>query len=138
MARQSPTSIAKRRETRSDSRLPWPSFLLFNGLGSALWIGAGVGAGILLKAQIEALLAKLENFGSIAVMLIGAMLAAYIALKWWQRRRFFKTLRMARIGVDELYRLMGEGAQPVVVDVRTAVARQVEPRRDYIEKHAKK
>ena len=111
------------------TRLPWATFLLFNSLGSALWAGTGLAAGMLLKTQIEGVLARLEDMGSVAMMLIGAMLAAYIALKWWQRQRFFKTLRMARISVDELYRLMGEGAQPVVVDVRTAVARQVEPRR---------
>jgi rhodanese-related sulfurtransferase len=35
---------------------------------------------------------------------------------------------MARIGVDELYRLIDEGAEPVVVDVRTTTARTVEPR----------
>ena len=52
----------------------------------------------------------------------------YVAYKWWERRAFYAALRMARIGVDELYRLMDEGANPVVVDVRTTTARTVEPR----------
>jgi rhodanese-related sulfurtransferase len=37
-------------------------------------------------------------------------------------------LRMARISVDELYRMMGEGVPPVVVDVRSQIARRLEPR----------
>ena len=37
-------------------------------------------------------------------------------------------LRMARIGVAELYELIRVGAQPVIVDVRSLTARALEPR----------
>jgi rhodanese-related sulfurtransferase len=37
-------------------------------------------------------------------------------------------LRMARISVDELYALMGANEKPVVVDVRSPVARSLDPR----------
>jgi len=36
---------------------------------------------------------------------------------------------MARISVDELHRLIQEGRDPVVVDVRTHGSRQADPRR---------
>ena len=36
---------------------------------------------------------------------------------------------MARISVDDLYQLMQQGANPVVVDVRSAAARELDPRR---------
>jgi membrane protein DedA with SNARE-associated domain/rhodanese-related sulfurtransferase len=110
------------------TRIGWPRFLWFNTIGSALWVGAGLGAGMLLNTQIEHALAQLGNAGSWALGLIGAALALYIAYKWWERHRFFAALRMARIDVDELYRLMDAGADPVVVDVRSATARSVEPR----------
>ena len=62
-------------------------------------------------------------------LLAGAsLLALYIAYKWFQRARFYSLLRMARIGVDELYELMQAGAAPVVIDVRSATARSLEPR----------
>ena len=47
-------------------------------------------------------------------------IALYIAYKWWQRRRFFAFLRMARITVGELYRLLDSGAAPR--DRRRAIA----------------
>jgi rhodanese-related sulfurtransferase len=62
------------------------------------------------------------------MILAAALLALYIGCKWWERRRFFKMLRMARISVDELYALMDQGANPVVVDVRSPVARSLDPR----------
>jgi rhodanese-related sulfurtransferase len=84
--------------------------------------------GMLLGSQIERLLAYLEGYGTAAVLLIGALVAAYIAFKWWERHRFYAMLRMARISVDELHRLMDEGVAPLVVDVRSPTARAIEPR----------
>ncbi len=107
----------------------WPRFLVFNTLGAALWVGAGVGGGMLLGPQIERLLAYVEEFGTVAIIVLAALLAAYIAFKWWERRSFYAMLRMARIGVDELYRLMDAGHAPLVVDVRTPTARAMQPRR---------
>jgi membrane protein DedA with SNARE-associated domain/rhodanese-related sulfurtransferase len=107
----------------------WPRFLLFNTFGSALWVGAGVGGGMLLGPQIEQLLAYAAQFGAAAFIVLGALLAAYIAFKWWERRSFYAMLRMARIGVDELYGLIDAGDAPLVVDVRTPTARAMQPRR---------
>jgi membrane protein DedA with SNARE-associated domain/rhodanese-related sulfurtransferase len=112
------------------ARIGWLRFLLFTTAGGALWVGAGLGGGILFGQQIESVLVYLENFGVVAVIVIGALFAAYIAFKWWERRRFYAMLRMARISVDELYRLMEAGVPPLlVVDVRSPTARAIEPRR---------
>jgi hypothetical protein len=78
---------------------------------------------------IDRALTLLASIGSRAFLLLGAGLAVFIALKWWQRRRFYKVLRMARISVDELRSLMDDGKSPIVVDVRTAGARLRDPRR---------
>ena len=111
------------------TRIGWPRFLLFNSVGASLWIGAGLGGGFLLRSQIELLLAHLDDFGTIAGIVIGGLFAAYIAFKWWERHRFYAMLRMARISVDELYRLMDAGTKPLIVDVRSPTARSLEPRR---------
>ena len=110
------------------TRISWPRFLVFNTAGGALWVGAGLGIGIVFNAQIERALAWFESTGTYAFGIVVVLLAIYVAYKWWERRAFYAALRMARIGVDELYRLMDEGADPVVVDVRTTTARTVEPR----------
>lgn len=111
------------------SGIGWTRFMLFNTSGSALWVGAGVGGGMLLGPQIEVLLAYVQRFGAIAFIALGALLAAYVAFKWWERRTFYAMLRMARIDVNELYRLMDEGHEPMVVDVRTPIARTMQPQR---------
>src|SRR5258708_11050421 len=110
------------------TRLGWPPFLAFSTAGGALWVTAGMGGGILLGSQIEQLLAFLADYGTLAVILIVAFLAGYVGFKWWERHRFYAKLRMARISVDELYRLMDAGVAPLIVDVRSPTARTIEPR----------
>jgi len=110
------------------TRIGWLPFLVFNTIGGALWVAAGMGGGMLLGSQIERLLAYLARYGSIAVAIIVAIVVGYVAFKWWERHRFYTMLRMARIGVDELYRLMDAGQTPLIVDVRSQIARSLEPR----------
>jgi len=110
------------------ARLGWIRFAFFNGIGVALWAGAGIGAGWLLHAQVDRLLASLRDMGTVALGLAGGLLAAYIGFKWWERRTFYRMLRMARISVDELYGLIDKGEQPAIVDVRSPVARSLDPR----------
>jgi len=94
-----------------------------------LWAGAGVALGMVFHRAIDRALSILASLGSGAFVILAAGLAGFIAFKWWQRRRFYKMLRMARISVDELRRLIDDGDKPLVVDVRTAGARARDPRR---------
>src|SRR5258708_34880880 len=109
-------------------RLGWPAFLLLNGLGVAIWAGVAIGAGMLFHAGIREFIDRLEGLGTLALQVIGVLLAGYVALKWWERRRFYKMLRVARIGVQELRSLIDGGSRPVVVDVRSRVAPALDPR----------
>ena len=110
-------------------RVGWPSFLLFNSLGSVAWGAAGIGAGFLFHRQIYQALAHLEAAGAMSGVLLLLLVAGYVLFKYWQRRRFYKVLRMARISVDELHDLMRKGDQPVIVDVRSPSVRARDGRR---------
>jgi membrane protein DedA with SNARE-associated domain/rhodanese-related sulfurtransferase len=110
------------------TRMHWRRFLSYSALGSVLWVGAGLGAGLLLRPQIVQLLPHLRQVGTTAVALFAAMLVLYVAFKWIQRYRFFAALRSARISVTELYELIASGAAPLIVDVRSATAHQLDPR----------
>lgn len=99
-------------------RMRWPRFVLLTLAGSALWAGVAVAAGALFARHVADLLARLKDWGPVAALIVGALLAAYIALKWWERQRFYKTIRMARITVDELRRLMNGEPKPLIVDLR--------------------
>jgi membrane protein DedA with SNARE-associated domain/rhodanese-related sulfurtransferase len=109
-------------------RIGWLRFVVLSILGAALWVGSGLLAGHLFKEQIALLLVHLDRIGSVAGAIAAALLIAYIGYKWWERRRFYRVLRMARISVIELYQLMQAGGEPVVVDVRSPTARALEPR----------
>ena len=109
-------------------RIGWLRFIFLSTCSAMLWAGAALGAGALFKSQIARLLQHLEDFGGIAGMGLLLLLAAYIAYKWWQRYSFYRLLRMARISVAELYELIQAGASPLVIDVRSITARELEPR----------
>jgi membrane protein DedA with SNARE-associated domain/rhodanese-related sulfurtransferase len=109
-------------------RLSGWSFALLDGLGAAIWAGAAIGTGMLFHHEISQLIGHLEELGGIAIAVIGVLLGGYIASRWRQRRRFYNRLRMARITVDELHRLIGEGQQPVIVDLRTSLVRDQDSR----------
>jgi membrane protein DedA with SNARE-associated domain/rhodanese-related sulfurtransferase len=109
-------------------RVGWPRFIALSTLGAMLWAGSGLIAGALFKSQIEELLVYLDRIGGAAGLIVAGLLAAYIAFKWWERRRFYTKLRMARIHVKDLYELMQSGATPIIVDVRSPTARELEPR----------
>ncbi len=106
-----------------------PAFLLYDAGGALLWAGSGVAGGMIFHRAIDRVLAYLTSIGSAAFGILAAALLLFVAYKWWQRRRFFRILRMARISVEELKGLMDEGHSPIVLDVRTAGARSRDPRR---------
>src|SRR5262249_26112547 len=79
--------------------------------------------------QIEHLLPQMAHLGSRALSLIGVLIALYVAYKWWERKRFYSALRMARIGARDLRELMESGVAPLIVDVRSVTAVTLDPRR---------
>jgi membrane protein DedA with SNARE-associated domain/rhodanese-related sulfurtransferase len=108
-------------------RIGWPRFISLSILAAMLWVGAGLLAGMLFKAQIALLLIHLDRIGGIAFLGALVLLSAYVAFKWWERSRFYKMLRMARISVAELYTLIEGGEAPLIIDVRSPSARALEP-----------
>lgn len=106
-----------------------PSFLLYDGGGALLWAGAGVAGGMIFHQAVGRVLNYLTSIGSAAFGLLAGALLLFMAFKWWQRRRFYKMLRTARITVEELRNLIDGGEIPLVVDVRTVGARARDPRR---------
>jgi membrane protein DedA with SNARE-associated domain/rhodanese-related sulfurtransferase len=102
-------------------------FVALSTISALLWVGAGLSAGALFHAQIRRLLLSLDRIGSIALWMIPALLALYVGYKYLERARFHRLLRMARISVAELYDLIQAGGEPVIIDVRSASARALEP-----------
>jgi len=111
------------------TRMNMVRFAALSLLGATLWVGMALLGGVLLRVQIERLLPRLAGIGAEAIVLVALLLLAYIAFKWWERRRFYAALEVARIGVDELHTRLTGADPPIVVDVRTATAQGLERRR---------
>lgn len=100
------------------------TFILFDGIGAALWAGLGIFLGALFSTTVDDLLNVLTQLGQYGMMLIAIAFVLFVAAKWWQRRRFRQSLRMARISVEELDALLKQGVKPTIVDVRTPGAQR--------------
>lgn len=101
---------------------PKRSFLLFDSIGAAIWAGSAIYLGSLFSTAVDELLDVLINLGLLGVLLLGIALALFVANKWWQRKRFIKSLSMERVSVSELHDMLESGNHPIIVDVRSPLA----------------
>jgi membrane protein DedA with SNARE-associated domain/rhodanese-related sulfurtransferase len=101
------------------ARVPLLQFLAWDCLGNLLWAGSAVGLGRFFHGAVGRMLDALRHLGLWALLLAVGALALVVAMKWWERRRFYKLLRLARISVAELRGLIDSGQAPAIVDVRT-------------------
>jgi rhodanese-related sulfurtransferase len=102
-------------------RIPYVTFIAFDAIGAALWVGVAVAVGYVFREALNDVLATLAALGKWGLALLVAALIAYVASKWWQRHLFVRQLRMDRITVDELKQLMDRDAVAAVLDVRSAL-----------------
>lgn len=103
-------------------------FLLYNGTGSALWAASGLALGLVFHTQVEWLLDRSTGLGSHAIGTVAGIIALYVAYRWWNRWQFRRALGAARITVAELDAMMNRGDEPLVLDVRSRIERQLDGR----------
>jgi len=108
-------------------RIGMQRFLLFNGLGAVLWTLAFVIPGYLFSDQIERLAEGAGRLGLWLAFFFGAGLAAYILYKFVHRQLLLRELRIARITAEELKRMMDDGHELMVVDLRGALDHEADP-----------
>lgn len=97
-------------------------FIVLDSLGAIVWAGAWMGLGYLFSDALELVAARAGHLGNYVLLLVGAALASYVAIKFIQRQRFLRSLRIARITPDELKRRLDAGDDDlVVIDTRSAL-----------------
>src|ERR1044071_442138 len=103
-------------------------FLIFDGVGILLWIGMFELLGYVFSDQLEDVVAYASRFGGLLTVLFVGALAAYVGWKYVQRRRFLRSLRVARITPEQLKAELDSGADVLIVDLRHGIEDETEPR----------
>lgn len=99
-------------------RMHLARFLAADGAGAAIWVITFSGIGYIFREQLEVAAQYALGWGKgLGIVLVG-LLALYILWKAWQRKRFIRKLRVARITGDELRRMLEAGEQVMIVDLR--------------------
>ncbi len=108
-------------------KIPLGLFLLCEAAGALAWSATWIGLGYVFSDLIEPIAAEASRLGGTSVVILLGLLAAYVGVKYVQRQRFFRALRMARISPETLKQMMDDGKATMVVDLRTAVGVQERP-----------
>jgi membrane protein DedA with SNARE-associated domain/rhodanese-related sulfurtransferase len=100
------------------TKMPLRAFLLLNGIGALLFVSVAVVVGWIFQDAVTDILRMLADIGKLGVLFVLALLGLYLLGRWWRRQVFIRQLGGDRITVDELRRLIDEGENPVILDVR--------------------
>ena len=100
-------------------RTPLWRFALFDSIGAFLWSGVAVALGWGLHDAVNEVIAVLLQAGRWGVVTLIVALALYVATKALQRHQLIRSLRMARLSVEELNDMLANEDPPLIVDVRS-------------------
>lgn len=103
-------------------------FLIYNSAGTLIWTITFAGLGFVFSNAIESVANYASQFGTLLLVILLAMLGAFIAFKFSIRRRFLKNLLMARISPVEVMERLENGDPMMIVDLRHAVEFEANPR----------
>lgn len=99
-------------------RMGLPGFVLAAAAGAALWAGLALGAGWLLRDEVQSAIALLDrNVGS-ALIVAGAVAATWLGWKLWQKYRFRQLATVPHITPGELLDALDMPHPPLVLDLR--------------------
>jgi membrane protein DedA with SNARE-associated domain/rhodanese-related sulfurtransferase len=93
-------------------------FLVADGAGSLLYGICFLGLGFLFGNQLDRMFGAMSKIGSSALVLLLALVAIYIILKFLRRQLLLRQLRMARITPEELRKKQLSGEDLVILDLR--------------------
>ena len=109
-------------------KLPFKTFLLFDSLGSLLWVGFFIGAGYLFSREIDIEKIALPDWGQgrvfIALLLL---LALYVGWKYLRKQYLLRKSFSNRITPEELKGKLDAGDEIAVVDVRHPLEFEADP-----------
>jgi|SRR2546423_3715325 len=110
-------------------RMSYLTFLAYELTGTLLWALSLLGVGYIFSEQLDVIVEYGRHSGVPLLLIAAIAIGAWIGFKYYQRRRLFRKLRVARIYPQELKRLIDDGQSVIVVDLRNQLALEAEPMR---------
>lgn len=105
--------------------LRMPQYLLYNGLGTILWVGSGIGLGYAFSDKLEHAVSVVAHLGPTMVLILLGGVAGYVAYKVWHHFRVGR--REPRLTVQQVTEKISAGEDPVFIDLRPHGARREVP-----------
>ena len=99
-------------------KMGWRKFLLFDTIGALAWGSALTITGYAFSGELERVAARAAYLGEWLLVLLLAAFAGYILWKFYNRQKFLRKLRIARITPEELKEKIDAGEDIIVVDLR--------------------
>ncbi len=93
-------------------------FAVYELAGALLWAGTWIGVGYAFSDAVAVIAAGVEQLG-LWLVVVAALLGAYIVVKFLRRRRYLRRLRRATISPEALEGRLDAGEDVSIVDLRT-------------------
>jgi len=94
------------------------TFLFFDGIGSALWVGALLAVGRFFGDLLKHNAQVLDWVGRFSGLLLFLGIVGFFVARLWRRRAILKDLAAARLEPVELKRQLDDGEHVYIVDLR--------------------
>ncbi len=109
-------------------RLELRTFILYNSIGSLLWVGFFMGVGYLFSREIQLERIVLPGWGQGSVLIAVLLLVALcIAWKYLRRRHLLRELSSNRMTPEELKGKIDAGDEVAILDVRHPLEFEADP-----------
>ena len=108
-------------------RMGWRKFLLFDVLGALIWVSSFALTGYVFAGELERVASQAAYLGKWLMAVLLAAFVGYVLWKFYNRQRFLRKLKIARISPEELKAKMDAGEDVIIVDLRHALDFDAQP-----------
>ena len=109
-------------------RVELRTFILYNSIGSLLWVGFFMGAGYFFSREIQLEKIALPDWGQGSIpMAVFLIVSVYVAWKYIRRGHLLKELSSNRMTPEELKGKIDAGAEIAILDVRHPLEFDADP-----------
>jgi rhodanese-related sulfurtransferase len=109
------------------ARISLAQFVIFDGLGAALWSAAYTALGYTFSDQLDRVAVHLARVGAVLAIAIAAVFGFYLARRFGRWLHFLRQFKLARITPEQLQEKLSAGEDILIVDLQRRLHTAAEP-----------